>query len=277
VSRRGFDLAVNESNRHHRNLRSGEVYYRRAMRPPGYTDDSFPHTIESFLDARTLTTGRRQAVPTSIACTARPTTRSHRTLGEYRWFEARGKSVRAANGEAVRMDGSITDITGRKQAEAQLYAEKDRAQVTLQSIAEGVIATDEEGRVETLNPAAQSLTGWSDAEARGRPLQEVFRIVDQADRRVQINPVATLLQEGRTVELRGNTFLVRRDGRNRRRHVDGADPRSRWRDDRRGPRVLRCTDDRRFTEQLSHRRAIRPAREPVRVRASACAGARRRR
>ena len=91
------------------------------------------------------------------------------------------------------MAGSITDITDRKQAEAQLYAEKDRAQVTLQSIAEGVIATDEQGRIETLNPAAESLTGWTSAEARGRPLEEVFAIIDETNRRVRINPVATLL------------------------------------------------------------------------------------
>ena len=151
------------------------------------------------------------------------------------------------------MAGSITDITDRKQAEAQLYAEKDRAQVTLQSIAEGVIATDEQGRIETLNPAAQSLTGWTSAEARGRPLHEVFRIVDQADRRVEINPVATLLQEGRSVELRGNTILVRRDGREI--GVDTSTAPIRDRDGATIGAVLvfyDVTDVRRFTEQLSH-------------------------
>jgi diguanylate cyclase (GGDEF)-like protein/PAS domain S-box-containing protein len=124
--------------------------------------------------------------------------------------------------------------------------------VTLQSIAEGVIATDEQV-VADAQSAAQSLTGWSNAEARGRPLQEVFRIVDQADRRVQINPVATLLQEGRTVELRGNTILVRRDGREI--GVDTSTAPIRDRDGATIGAVLvfyDVTDDRRFTEQLSH-------------------------
>jgi len=260
VSEERFDLAVDGSNAGiwDWNLRSGDVYYSpRYKELLGYADDEFPDTLESFLNRlhpddravrqAALEEHRAHGAPYDYAFRLR--TRS----GEYRWFEARGKSVRDPNGEIARMAGSITDITDRKQAEAQLYAEKDRAQVTLQSIAEGVIATDEQGRIETLNPAAQSLTGWTSAEARGRPLAEVFRIVDQADRRVQINPVATLLQEGRSVELRGNTILLRRDGREI--GVDTSTAPIRDRDGATIGAVLvfyDVTDDRRFTEQLSH-------------------------
>ncbi|MEO8676906.1 MAG: diguanylate cyclase [Casimicrobiaceae bacterium] len=260
VSEERFALAVDGSNAGiwDWNVLTGEVYYSpRYKELLGYDHDELSNTIGSFLDhlhpdeleARLAALDERRVHGAPYDAEIRLRSRS----GEYRWFQARGKSVRGADGEAIRMAGSITDITVRKQAEAQLYAEKDRAQVTLQSIAEGVIATDAQGRVETLNPAAQSLTGWSDAEARGRPLAEVFTIVDEANPHVRIDPVATLLQDGRSVELRGNTMLVRRDGREI--GVDSSTAPIRNRDGATIGAVLvfyDVTDDRRFAEQLSH-------------------------
>jgi PAS domain S-box-containing protein len=135
VSEERFDLAVNGSNAGiwDWNLRSGEVYYSpRYKELLGYTDDdAFADTIESFLErlhpddreVRQAALDEHRVHGAPYDAEFRLRTRS----GEYRWFEARGKSVRDANGEAIRMAGSITDITGRKQAEAQPYAEKDRA------------------------------------------------------------------------------------------------------------------------------------------------------
>jgi diguanylate cyclase (GGDEF)-like protein/PAS domain S-box-containing protein len=138
--------------------------------------------------------------------------------------------------------------------EAQLFAERDRAQVTLRSIAEGVIAADLDGRVETLNTAAQSLTGWRGDDAIGQPLGAVFRIVDGADRREgAIDPMATLLREAATVEWKGNTVLLRRDGSAV--DVDASAAPIRDRDGAIIGAVLvfyDVTDDRRFTAQLSH-------------------------
>ncbi len=125
--------------------------------------------------------------------------------------------------------------------------------MTLHSIAEGVIATDEFGHVETVNPVAEALTGWTVAEAAGRPLEEVFTIVDEANRRVRLNPVAPLLREGRNVELSGNTILVRRDGREI--AVDTSTAPIRDRDGATIGAVLvfsDVTDDRRTAAQLSH-------------------------
>jgi len=132
--------------------------------------------------------------------------------GEYRWFQARGKSVRDARGEAVRMAGAITDITDRKRAEAQLFAERDRAQVTLRSIAEGVITTDRQGLIETINPAAQAMTGWKNVEAAGKPVTTVFRVFDETNRALPLEPVPTLLRDGRNLMLGRDTILERRDG-----------------------------------------------------------------
>jgi PAS domain S-box-containing protein len=76
-----------------------------------------------------------------------------------RWFRLRGESVRDSSGVSVRMAGSLSDVTDRKSAEEQLYAEKERAQVTLQSIGDAVITTDTGGAVQYLNPVAEALLG----------------------------------------------------------------------------------------------------------------------
>jgi len=132
--------------------------------------------------------------------------------GEYRWFRARGRSVRDADGWAVRMAGSVTDVTDRKLAEAQLFAEKERALVTLQSIGDAVITTDLEGRVEYFNPVAEVLTGWKNQEAEGMPLAIVCRLLDETTRQTLPDPLERVLREGRTVKVATNVLLLRRDG-----------------------------------------------------------------
>jgi diguanylate cyclase (GGDEF)-like protein/PAS domain S-box-containing protein len=132
--------------------------------------------------------------------------------GDYRWFRVRGQSVRDVNGVAVRMAGALTDITDKQLAAAELFAEKERAQVTLASIADGVITTDIEGWVEYLNPVAESLTGWKWREARGLPIQALFRLVDETHHRQAANPIEIVLNEDRTIEAAANILLQRNDG-----------------------------------------------------------------
>jgi len=83
---------------------------------------------------------------------------------------------------------------------------------TLTSIGDGVIATDATGLVRFLNPVAAQLTGWSEVEARGKPLSEVFHIVSETDRSPAESPVVRVLREGVIVGLANHTLLVRRDG-----------------------------------------------------------------
>jgi len=130
----------------------------------------------------------------------------------YRWFRVRGQSVSDQNGKAVRMAGSMTDITDRQIAAAELFSEKERAQVTLASIADGVITTDRDGWVEFLNPVAESLTGWKMSAARGLPLQAICRLTDEASRQPAPNPIETVLRDERTVEVAATMLLVRNDG-----------------------------------------------------------------
>ncbi|HEX4986598.1 MAG TPA: EAL domain-containing protein [Burkholderiales bacterium] len=132
--------------------------------------------------------------------------------GDYRWFRVRGQSVRDGSGRAVRMAGSVTDMTDRRQAATDLFVEKERALVTLASIADGVITTDTEGWVDYLNPVAEQLTGWTTATARGLPMQAILRTIDENSRRVAPNPIELVLREQRTVEATSTVLLVRNDG-----------------------------------------------------------------
>ena len=133
--------------------------------------------------------------------------------GEIRWLMNRGDVVRDAAGRPLRMYGVVQDITEQKRAEEALYREKEHAQVTLSSIGDGVITTDTEGRIRFLNPVAEYLTGWKNEQAIGKPLTEVFNIVNELTRRPAVNPVARCLREGHIVGLANHTVLLRNDGR----------------------------------------------------------------
>ncbi len=97
----------------------------------------------------------------------------------------------------------------RYRAERQVLEEY---RATLQGIGDAVLSCDAEGLVRHLNPVAEALTGWTEADARGRPVQEVFRIVDEDTRAEAESPVARVLREGRVVGLADQTLLVARDG-----------------------------------------------------------------
>jgi diguanylate cyclase (GGDEF)-like protein/PAS domain S-box-containing protein len=106
----------------------------------------------------------------------------------------------------------IEDRRRRDQAEKSLFAEKERAQVTLASIGDAVITTDVVGNIHFLNGVAEELTGWSNAEAIGMPLHQVFRIINEVTREPAVNPVEVVLRQGIIVGLANHTILVRRDG-----------------------------------------------------------------
>jgi len=104
------------------------------------------------------------------------------------------------------------DIRKRKWVEAALFAEKERALVTLQSIGDAVITTDARGRIEFLNPVAETLTGWSESEARGLPLNRVFNVVDETSREPIADPVDEALTQNRPVRITGDAVLLGRHG-----------------------------------------------------------------
>jgi PAS domain S-box-containing protein len=107
---------------------------------------------------------------------------------------------------------AVRNAIERKVLEDVVYAEKERAQVTLNSIGDAVLCTDEFGNVTYLNPVAERLTGWEHQEALGQPLATVFRIVDGVTREVVEDPLKIAVEHDETVALAPNSVLISRDG-----------------------------------------------------------------
>ena len=114
---------------------------------------------------------------------------------------------------------TVEDITGRRatelelqQAKNALFEEKERAQVTLNSIGDAVLSTDIVGNVTYLNPVAEKMTGWSGDEAQGRQFSAVLRIIDGNTREAASNPAQRAIAENGIVGLPADSILIRRDG-----------------------------------------------------------------
>ena len=107
---------------------------------------------------------------------------------------------------------AVRNMAERKTAEELLFREKERAQVTLDSIGDAVLSTDLEGKVVYLNVVAEKITGWTREEAAGKSIEEVFVIVDGGTREPCANPLRSAIQKNRTVGLTPNCILIRRDG-----------------------------------------------------------------
>jgi diguanylate cyclase (GGDEF)-like protein/PAS domain S-box-containing protein len=116
-----------------------------------------------------------------------------------------------------RLDGyslvrALHSVIARKAAEDALFLEKERAQITLNSIGDAVITTDISGNITYLNEVAEMMTGWSSKDASGRPFSEVFNIVDGDTRKSLQNPMELAVTQDQTVRLTSHCVLIRRDG-----------------------------------------------------------------
>jgi len=100
----------------------------------------------------------------------------------------------------------------RHEMERKLRESERWLSTTLRSIGDAVITTDDQGRISFINPIAETLTGWTQAEALGQPLTHVFRIISEETRTATENPVAEALQKGTVVGLRNHTLLIAKDG-----------------------------------------------------------------
>ena len=107
---------------------------------------------------------------------------------------------------------AIRNIIEREIARQELFIEKERAQVTLNSIGDAVLSTDISGNVTYLNVVAEHMTGWPRKEAVGHPLSDVFQIIDGTTHKPSPDPMKLAVQQNRTVGLKANCILVRRDG-----------------------------------------------------------------
>ncbi len=136
------------------------------------------------------------------------------------WVRVNSAAMRDGDGwKSFGLVQTVEDISERKitesvlrAAEEALFEEKERAQVTLNSIGDAVLTTDLAGKVTYLNLVAEAMTGWSREAALGRPLAEVFKIIDGKTRAVAPNPAQLAIKEDKTVGLAIDSVLIRRDG-----------------------------------------------------------------
>ncbi|WP_375479431.1 EAL domain-containing protein [uncultured Nostoc sp.] len=125
-----------------------------------------------------------------------------------RWTQWHNRMLFDEQGCFIEFQSVGRDITVFKQIEETLFQEKELAQVTLQSIGDAVITTDVFGRIQYLNPVAESLIGCSQASAQGLLLVEVFKIVHETTRQPVQNPIEQALEENRIVDLANHTVLI---------------------------------------------------------------------
>ncbi|MEN9353623.1 MAG: hypothetical protein RL318_948 [Fibrobacterota bacterium] len=131
------------------------------------------------------------------------------------WTEIVSTPIYSPVGELTGFLGLTRDLSQRRIAEKALNEERETLAITLQSIGDGVITTDAHGHILLFNPAAQSFTGWSAEEAIGRPLLEVFHIVDEFTHEHLELPTSHALSKGAPTQFLGNAILVARDGSER--------------------------------------------------------------
>jgi PAS domain S-box-containing protein len=128
----------------------------------------------------------------------------------------RTAALKTAESIAIARQRAERELLAAKEAlerkSEELEQQREWFEVTLNSIGDAVITTNVDGRVTSLNPVAEAMTGWSIAEARDQPLERVFRIVNEDTRRLAENPVAKALQLGKTIGLGNHTALISKDG-----------------------------------------------------------------
>ncbi len=134
--------------------------------------------------------------------------------GHWVWILGSGAGVEydPQTDEPIRACGIHQDITERKQAEAALQAEKELLSVTLRSIGDAVITTDTKGKITSINQVAETLTGWTEQDARGEDSKKVFHIINEKTGEQCASPVQRVLELGRIIGLANHTALIAKDG-----------------------------------------------------------------
>jgi PAS domain S-box-containing protein len=97
--------------------------------------------------------------------------------------------------------------------EKELWANQEEYKTTLYSIGDAVITTDVTSAIRQMNPVAEQLTGWTEAEAQGKPIEKVFKIIDEDTRNTVESPINSVLQQGLIVGLANHTLLISKDGK----------------------------------------------------------------
>jgi PAS domain S-box-containing protein len=132
--------------------------------------------------------------------------------GTERWALVRANPVQLDGTALPFAVNAFRDVTELRQQQEDLRTSREWFATALQSIGDAVIATDASGRVTFMNPQAEQLTGWTNADAMEKPLQTVFRIVREETRETVESPVERVIREGRVVGLANHTLLLSKRG-----------------------------------------------------------------
>lgn len=132
--------------------------------------------------------------------------------GSIRWISSMGYTEFNVDGEAEKFIGCLLDITERKLLEQSIEEEKEKLRITIASIGDGVISTDVNGKVKIINKVSEQLTGWTQEEALGKPIEEVFKIINEDTKEKCECPVQKVIESGLTIGLANHTALISKDG-----------------------------------------------------------------
>ncbi len=127
-----------------------------------------------------------------------------------KWVSEQGRLIKS--GDEIFLEGYIEDITDVILSKEALKEERNQLEITLNSIGDGFICTDNEGLITMMNPIAEKLTGWPLKEALGQSLEKVFNIINESTREKCANPVDEVLKDGQIIELSNHTVLLSKDG-----------------------------------------------------------------
>jgi diguanylate cyclase (GGDEF)-like protein/PAS domain S-box-containing protein len=186
----------------------------------GYkTDEMLGRNIAEFYVDKNDHDEFRHALDANYGRVQHFETRIRHKSGSSVWISENSHYKYDENGGIVGIEGTIRDITALKHTEEALYQEKERAQVTLGSIGDGVITADLNGDIEYMNSVAEQATGWKLEDARGNPMLKVLKIVDEKTLQSPPDPVETCLTQGASTMLAGQLLLIHRQ-RNQRLSIE---------------------------------------------------------
>lgn len=177
----------------------------------GYKPDDLRNQRWSRLFANSAEHGAFQyALEDSFGTLQNHEVRLRHRDGHNVWVSLNAHYHQDRQGHTDGFEGVARDTTEARLAKAALAQEKELWRVTLESIGDGVITTDLSGQVNYLNPVAEKMTGWPNAQARGRPLSEVMQLVAEDDREEAVTPpMDEWLEEGRRASLPDPAILLK--------------------------------------------------------------------
>lgn len=229
IERRAIEQSLLEEKQLFTN---GPVVVFRCSAEDGWPIEHVSHTVDQFgYDADELIGGRRhfselvhpgdqRRLEEAQLLTGRDGLQSvhvdYRIItadGNARWVFDYTIPVYSKSGELTHYLGYLLDITERKDTEFEVEQQKERAQVTLHSIADAVITTDLNGQIEYLNPSAEEMTGWDSRIARGLPVTRVFKAFVEDSHPFTANPVGQCLAKSEAIQSEGDYVISRHDGR----------------------------------------------------------------